>query len=82
MIKKLRITLKKLVKLTVFFLIIVKNKIMIILDMPHLKMAVADKVASEVSVEQIFQIFLKISLETLVVIETKVEEVQIIEVLT
>ena len=66
MIRLLKISLKKLVKLMVSSQIKKKNKTMIILAMLHLKVGVVeDKVV--VSVELIFQIFLKIFLEILVV---------------
>ena len=80
-IKLLKTNLKKQVKLTAFYPTNRKKKIMIILDMQHLKMVAVVKVVLEVLVEQIFQIFLKISLEILEVEEEVEEEVQIIEVL-
>jgi hypothetical protein len=65
-----------------FFQIKKKNKIMITLVMLLLKMVVEDKVVVlVVLVEQIFQIFLKIFLEILVVVEDQEEiEALIIEV--
>ena len=78
----LKISLKKLVKLTEFFQIKKKNKITITLGTLHLKMVVEDKVVVlVVSVEQIFQIFLKIFLEILEVEEDQETEKVIIEVL-
>ena len=57
-----------------------KNKITITLVMQHLKMVVADQVeVLVVLVVQIFQIFLKIFLETLAVVEDQEIEDQIIE---
>ena len=68
-------------KLTEFSQIKKKNKIMITLVMQPLKMVVEDKVVVlEDLVEQIFQIFLKIFLEILVVEEDQEIEAQIIEV--
>ena len=73
-------SLRKLVKLTEFSQIKKRNKIMIILVMLPLKMVVEDKVVVlEVSVEQTFQIFLKIFLVILVVGEDQEIEVRIIE---
>ena len=66
----------------VFFQINQKKKIMITLAMLHLKMVVEVKealVALEVLVEQIFQIYLKIFLVTLVVEVEEVPEKTIIE---
>ena len=58
-----------------------KSKIMIILVMRHLKMVAEDKVVVlEVLVVQIFQIFLKIFLEILGVVEDQEIEAPIIEV--
>ena len=72
--------LRKPVKLTEFSQIKKKNKIMIILVMPRLKMGVEDKVVVlVVLVEQIFQIFLKIFLEILVVVGDQEIEVPITE---
>ena len=83
MTNQLKISLKKLVKLMVFFQINQKRKIMIALVMPLLKMVVEDKEDLEVLVAQIFQTFLKIFLVTLVVVEEALEDgVQTIEVLT
>jgi hypothetical protein len=83
-IKQLRINLKKQVKLTVFFQIKVKKKIMIILVMLHLKMVVVAKevlVGLEDLEDQIFQTYLKIFLEILEVEEEEiVDEVQVTEV--
>ena len=60
-----------------------KNKTTITLVMQLLKMVVVDQVeVLVVLVEQIFQIFLKISLEILVEVEDQEVENQIIEVLT
>ena len=82
MIKLQKISLKKQVKLMEYFQTKVKKKIMIILDMRLLKMEAVDKVVvSEGLVVQIFQIFLKIFLEILVVAEEVVEEVLITEAL-
>ena len=76
--KKLKIDLKKQVKLTGFFLINLKKKIMIILVTLLLKMEEAVKVDLVVL---IFQIYLKNSLGTLVVVDGTLEdEVLIIEV--
>ena len=78
---KLKKNLKKLAKLTVFFQINQKNKIMITLVMQLSKMVVVDQVVVlVVLVEQIFQIYLKTFLETLEG-RSKTED-QIIEVLT
>ena len=81
----LKTNLKKLVKLTGFCLINQKKKIMITLGTQPLKMvAVAKEVLVDLVVlaGQIFQIFLKIFLEILVVAEEDLEEkLQIIEVL-
>ena len=77
-----KINLRKPVKLMVFFQINQKKKIMIISAMLLLRMAVAVKVALEVSVVlvvQIFQIFLRIFLVTLV---EEADEVQEVETLT
>ena len=80
MIKVLKTNLKKLAKLTEYFQINLKKKIMITLATQHLKMVVANVEALEVLVVQIFQIYLRISLGTLVVeVEEVQEEVQIIE---
>ena len=80
-IKMLKINLKKQAKLTEFSQIRKKNKIMITLVMQPLKMEVEDKVVVlEDLVEQIFQIFLRIFLEILVVEEGQEIETQIIEV--
>ena len=66
-----------------FFQIKKKNKTKTILVMPHLKTVVEDRVeALAVSVEQIFQIFLRISLVILEEVEDQEVENQIIEVLT
>ena len=66
-----------------YFQIKRKNKIMITLVMLHLKMVVEDQVeVLVVLVEQTFQIFLRISLEILVVGEDQETEGQIIEVRT
>ena len=76
--KLLKINLKKLVKLTASFRIKKKNKIMITLAMLLLKVeAVEDKVV--VLVEPIFQIYLKIFLEILVVDNQGGEEKPTIE---
>ena len=75
--------LKKLVKPTEYFQTKRKNKTTITLVMQHLKMVVEDQVeVLVVLVEQIFQIFLKISLEILEEVEDQEIENQIIEVLT
>ena len=75
MTKLLKINLKKLAKLTVFFLIKKKNKTMIILAMLPLKAVVVDKVEALVVLEgQIFQIFLKIFLVILEVVDDQEEE--------
>ena len=76
-----KINSKKLVKLTEFFQIKKRNKTMITSVMQHLKMVVEDKVvALVVLVEQIFQIFLRIFLEILVVVDDQEIEALIIEV--
>ena len=81
--QKLKKSLKKLVKLTAYFQTRKKNKTMTILVMLHLKMVVEDQVeVLVVLVEQIFQIFLKIFLEILVVAEDQETENQITEVQT
>ena len=73
--KLLKINLKKLVKPMVFFLIKKKNKTMIILAMLPLKAVVVDKVEALVVLEgQIFQIFLKIFLVILEVVDDQEEE--------
>ena len=80
-----KINLKKPVKLMVFFLISQKKKIMIILVTLLLKTVVVkvDLVDSVDLVVQIFLIYLKISLEILVVEDVVLEEVvQTIEDLT
>ena len=78
MINQLKINLKKLVKLTVFFQIKKKNKITITMVMRLLKEEVEDKVVDlVVLVEPTFQIFLKIFLETLEVVEDQETEAQI-----
>ena len=79
MTKLLKINLKKQVKLTEYFLTNLRKKTMIILVTQHLKMVVAKGVlvGLEVSVVQTFQIFLKISLEILVVVEEEVLEVEV-----
>ena len=79
MILKLKINLKRLAKLTEYFLTKKKNKTMITLVMLLLKMEVEDLVvALEDLVVQIFQIFLKISLEILVVVaDLETEELTI-----
>ena len=60
-----------------------RNKTTITLDMPLLKMVVADQVvALEVSVEQISQIFLRISSVILGEVEDRGIDVQITEVQT
>ena len=83
MIKELKKSLKKQVKLTAFFLINLKKKITIILVKLPLKMVVVDKVdleVLEVLVVQIFQTYLRIFLATLAVEEeVQEEEAQIIE---
>ena len=67
-------------KLTVFYLINQKKKIMIILVTLRLKMVVVDQVeVLVVLVGQTFQISLRISLETLVGADDLQNEVQIIE---
>ena len=77
---KQKINLKKLVKHMEYFLIKKKNKTTITLGMLLLKMEAEDLVEDlVVSVEQIFQIFLKISLEILVVVEDPEAEEQTIE---
>ena len=81
MIQKLKKSLKKLVKLTEYFRIKKKNKTTITLDTLLLRMAVVDQaVGLVVLVELIFQIFLRISLEILVVEGDQETEGQIIEV--
>ena len=80
-----KINLKKQVKLMVSFLINLKKKTTITLDMPLLKMVVVVKEVLEVLVDlvvQTFQIFLRIFLVILVVEEEEVheDEAQIIEV--
>ena len=81
MTQKLKKNLKKLVKLTEYFQTKRKSKITITLDMQLLKMGAVDQVvALVVLVEQIFQIFLKIFLEILVVVEDQEIENQIIGV--
>ena len=79
---KLKKNLKRPVKLTEYFRTKIRNKTTITLGMPLLKMEVEDQVVVlVVLVEQIFQIFLKIFLETLVVeVEEIQEEAQITEV--
>ena len=80
MIKLQKINSKKPVKLTEFSQIKKKNKTMITSVMQHLKMVVEDKVvALVVLVEQIFQIFLRIFLGILVVVEDQEVEVLITE---
>ena len=80
MTKLQKINSKKQVRLTEFFQIKKKNKTMIISAMQPLKMGVEDKVVVLVDlVEQIFQIFLRIFLEILVVVEDREAEVQITE---
>ena len=83
MIRELKKSLKKQVKLTASSLINLKKKITIILVMLPLKMVVVDKVdleVLEVSVVRIFQTYLKIFLETSEVEEEVLEEeAQIIE---
>ena len=80
-----KINLKKQVKLMVFFLINLKRKIMITLVMQLLKMVVVVKVGLEDLVDlvvQIFQTYLKISLENLVVVDVVQEDgILVIEVL-
>ena len=74
----LKTNLKKPVKLTESSQTKKKSKTMIILGMQPSKMVVEDKVADlVVLVEQIFQIFLKISLEILEVEEDQETEVLI-----
>ena len=67
-------------KLTEFFLIKIKKKTMITLDMQRLKMVVAVKVEGLVVLEdlmdQIFQIYLRISLGILEEEEKIIEEIQ------
>ena len=76
----LKTNLKKLAKHTAFYQIKKKNKTMIILAMLHLKVEVVeDKVV--VLVGLIFQIFLKIFLEILVVDNQGGEEKPTIEAL-
>ena len=73
---KLKTNLKKPVKLTVFFQINLKKKIMTILVMLLLKMEVAARVVSEVLedlVVQIFLTFLRIFLAILEVAEGALE---------
>ena len=66
-----------------YFQIKKRNKIMITLDMQHLKMVVADLVeVLVVLVEQIFQIYLRIFLEISVEEEDQEVESLIIEVPT
>ena len=73
-------SLKKQVKLTEYFRTKKKNKTTITLDMLLLKMVVVDQVqVLVVLVEQIFQIFLKIFLVILEVVEDRETEDQIIE---
>ena len=76
MTQKLKINLKKLVRLMEYFPIKKKNKTMITLVMLLLKMVVEGLVVVlEDLVVQTFQIFLKISLETLgVAADLEVEE--------
>ena len=71
---KLKINLKKLVRLTEYFLIKRKNKTTITLDTLLLKMVVEDLVVLGDLVVRIFQIFLKIFLEILVVVDPEIEE--------
>jgi predicted ATPase len=79
-IKLQKTNLKKPVKLMEFSQIKKRNKTMITSVTQHLKMVVEDKVVALVDlVEQIFQIFLKIFLEILVVVEDQEIEVQITE---
>ena len=81
-IKLQKINLKKHQKLITFYLILRESKIMIVLVMPHLKMAEGEE---EDSVTLIFQIIFQIFLKTsLVKVLEEVEEDQedlIIEVL-
>ena len=75
--------LKKPARLTEYFQIKKKSKTTIILVMQLLKTEVVDRVGVlEDLVEQIFQIFLKISSETLVVVEDQEIDDQITEVQT
>ena len=74
MIKLQKINSKKPVKLMEFSQIKKRNKTMITSVMQHLKMVVEDKaVGLVVLVEQIFQIFLKIFLVILVVVDQEIE---------
>jgi hypothetical protein len=76
----LKTNLKKPAKHTEFFQIKKKNKITIILVMPLLKMVAEDKVVVlEVLEVLIFQIFLRIFLEILVVVDDQEIEALIIE---
>ena len=70
-------SLRKQVKLTVFYLINPKKKITIILDTPLLKMVEGDEVALVVLADlvvQIFQTFLRIFLVILEVVEEVLEQ--------
>ena len=79
-IKLLKINLKKPARLMEFSPIKKKSRITITLVMQHLKMVAEDKVVVlEDLVEQIFQIFLKIFLVILGVVEDQEIKVQIIE---
>ena len=83
MIPKQKKSLKKPVKPTEYFQTEKKNKTMITLVMQLLKMVVVDLVEDlVVSVEQIFQTYLRIFLEILEEAEDQEVENQIIEVLT
>ena len=65
-----------------YFQIKRENKVMIILDMLHLKMEVEDKVDLEILIFQdLFQIFLKTFLVTFQEEEEEVEKIQTSEVL-
>ena len=78
MTKLLKTSLKKPAKHTEFFQIKKKNKTTIILVMPLLRMEEEDKgVVLEVLVGLIFQIFLRIFLEILVVVDDQEIEVLI-----
>ncbi len=80
MIKLQKINSKRPVRLTEFSPIKKKNKTMITLAMQPLKTGVEDKVVVLVAlVGQIFQIFLRIFLEILVVVEDQEAEVLITE---
>ena len=66
-----------------FCLILRENKVMITLDMQHLKILVEEEVDFLISIFQItFQIFLKTFLEKDLEEDVEEEENQIIEVLT